>query len=70
VGQGGEVRGRQAGLSREIPAIAGEEFTVCPHCEVPRPHSVTLTPSSRACASASLASSIERAATTPSGMIW
>jgi hypothetical protein len=42
---------------------------VCPHCEVPPPRGVTATPSSRAIASARAASSTERGATTPSGMI-
>jgi hypothetical protein len=45
------------------------ELMVCPHCEVPPPRAVTLTPSSRAIESAYSTSLIERGATTPSGMI-
>ena len=50
--------------------MTSEEFTVWPDCEVPAPRGNTLTPSSRASASACSASFIERGATTPTGMIW
>ena len=50
--------------------MTSDALTVCPHCEVPPPRGSTLTPSSRASASARSASSIERGTTTPIGMIW
>ena len=50
--------------------MISEELIVCPHCDVPPPRAVTLTPSSRASAIACSASFIERGVTTPSGMIW
>ena len=49
--------------------MTSEEFTVCPHCEVPPPRGSTETPSSRAIAIARAASSIVRGVTTPSGII-
>ena len=51
-------------------SMTSEALTVWPHCEVPPPRGSTLTPSSRAIAIARSASSIERGATTPTGMIW
>jgi hypothetical protein len=50
-------------------SITSEEFTVWPACEVPAPRGSTLTPSSRASASACSTSLTERGATTPIGMI-
>ena len=50
--------------------MTSDALTVWPDCEVPPPRGSTLTPSSRAIASARSASSIERGATTPTGIIW
>ena len=44
--------------------------TVWPHCEVPPPRASTVTPSARAMAIARSASSMDRGATTPTGMSW
>ncbi len=50
--------------------MISESLMVWPHCEVPPPRGVTLTPSARATASARSASAMLRGTTTPSGMIW
>ena len=50
--------------------MTSEWLTVWPHCEVPPPRGSTVTPSSRAMASARSASAMVRGTTTPSGIIW
>ena len=50
--------------------MTSDWLTAWPDCEVPPPRGSTLTPSSRASASARSASAIVRGATTPSGIIW
>ena len=50
--------------------MTSDALTVWPACEVPAPRGSTVTPSSRASASACSASFTERGATTPIGIIW